>query len=233
MNSLGRWAATILTFVAMGGTSRAIVARPATLSWEEAFPVDTSRALYLDAHYVGSDGASHRLQLWRRGTDFLHRRTDDALDLYLERADGQSDYRYRMLDHRRRVAISVNRGHLYRIGIFSDWFGLAHVVDHPKSRFTVRAALALSDEHRRDCTWRLLVRETPNGRDRSRICWSPSFGVPLAIRRFGADGKWVDQFVADRAEDKSGTAHAMATPAPPEGYAFFDAGKEIAPEEGD
>jgi len=234
MKPLGRWAAAVVTFVATGGIFTAAAARPADLSWNEAFPVEASKPeVYLDARFLGSDGTLHRLQSWRRGIEFLHRRTDDSLDLYLESADGQSDYRYRLFDHQRRVSIGANRGHLYRIGVFSDWFGLAHVVDRPKTRFTVRAVPALSDEARRDCAWRLLVRETPSGPDRSRICWSASWGLPLAIRVSGPKGTWVDRFVVKRLDDRVISPEDLSVPATPDGYAFFDAGKEIAPESGD
>jgi hypothetical protein len=233
MKALGCWAAVAVTFVATGGTFREASARPADLSWDEAFATGVSkREVYLDAHFTGSDGKHHRLQLWRRGAEFLHRRTDDVLDLYLERADA-ADYRYRLFDHQRRVSIAANRGHLYRIGVFSDWFGLAHVVDRPKTRFTVRAVPALPDERARDCAWRLLVRETPAGTDRSRICWAASWGAPMVIRAEGPKGSWVDRFVVDRLVDSPRSADAMALPPTPDGYAFFDAGKEIAPETGD
>lgn len=249
MRSSVHWAAGIAIIVAMGGISRTISARPAdraperaanlspALSWEDAFPVAAAQpAVYLDAHFVGSDGAPHRLQVWRRGTAFLHRRTDDALDLYLEKADGQADYRYRLFDHRRRVALAVKRGQLYRIGVFSDWFGLAHVVERPKTPFTVRAVPALPDEHRRDCSWRLLVRNTPGDAtrtERSRVCWSSAWGVPLVIRSPGAKGVWEDRFVADQVDARVPAGEATTLPDTPEGYAFFDAGKEIAPEVGD
>jgi hypothetical protein len=205
------------------------------LSWEEAFPVQAAKDedVYLDAHFVGSDGTRHRLQVWRRGTDFLHRRTDEALDLYLEKANADADYSYRLFDHQRRLEIAVNRSHLYRIGVFSDWFGLAHIVDRPKTQFTVRAAQPLAGERRSDCSWRLLVRGSGSSSDRSRICWSSKWGVPLVIRGQSANGQWTDQLTVERVGDKAIASDGFALPTKSEGYAYFDAGKEIAPEAGD
>jgi len=108
--------------------------------------------------------------------------------------------------------MDVRRTQLYRIGVFSDWFGLAHVVDRPKTQFTVRALSVSPQENRPDCTWRLLVRgakgkgfEPP---DESRICWSP----------------------VDHGEASSVSA---TLPSAPEGYAIFNAGNEIDPKDGD
>jgi hypothetical protein len=135
---------------------RTALAEPAALDWEAAFPVESAaRDVYLDAHFVGSDGAAHRLQLWRHGSEFLHRRTDAALDLCLHQAGKKGDYAYRLIDHRRRVAMEVSRNQLYRIGVFSDWFGLAHILDRPKSEFVVRAVAPLQKERRTEPSQRL------------------------------------------------------------------------------
>ncbi len=192
---VGRRWFRLAIFGIVGGFSSPLSAREASLSWESAFPVTAAKGeVYLDAHFVGSDGASHRLQLWRKGTEFLHRKTDEALDLYLEHLDGKDDYTYRLLDHRRRLLIGVNRNHLYRIGVFSDWFGLAHVLDRPKTQYSVRAAAPLPDEEQRACTWRLLIRQGEESSSQSRVCWSAQWGLPLVIRTPGPKGMWIDQF---------------------------------------
>ena len=103
-----------------------------------------------------SDGRPHRLELWRHGRAFLHRRTDDSLDLYVVASGRAGDYDYRFFDHRRHLVTGVKRDNLYRIGVFSDWFGLAHVVERPKVAFEVRAATGPNPGGpRRDCVWRL------------------------------------------------------------------------------
>jgi hypothetical protein len=214
------------------------LADQAALDWEAAFPVESAaRDVYVEAHYLGSDGVAHRLQLWRHGTEFLHRRTDEALDLYLSQAGSRGDYAYRLIDHRRRLSMDVKRNQLYRIGVFSDWFGLAHVLDRPKSEYVVRAVSPLSEEvskdrrsarqARMDCSWRLLVSGGKESPQRSRICWSAQWGVPLAIRTRGSKGEWIERFVVDQAHGITTSATDAALPPFPEGYAHFDAGKEI------
>ena len=205
-----------------------------TLTWDEAFPVaGAARDVHADAHFQGSDGLPHRLQLWRHGTAFLHRRTDETLDLYVHRADTTADYDYRLMDHRRHIVMDVRRNQLYRIGVFSDWFGLAHLLDRPKTAFSLRALSVPAQERRPDCAWRLLVRGTKTASDESRVCWSLTWGIPLAIRTKDARGKWIDLLSVDRIEAISPSTDGTTMPASPDGYATFDAGSEIDPKAGD
>jgi hypothetical protein len=228
-----RWGRVIAWFLACA-YCRTALAEPAALDWQAAFPVESAvRDVYLDAHFVGSDGAAHRLQLWRHGSEFLHRRTDAALDLYLHQAERKGDYAYRLIDHRRRVAMDVSRNQLYRIGVFSDWFGLAHVLDRPKSEFVVRAVAPLQKERWTTCSWRLLVRGGKQSQDQTRICWSAKWGLPVSIRGRGAKGEWIEQFSVDRVEEISPSVDGLALPPLPDGYASFDAGNEIDPKQGD
>ena len=217
-------------------------AEPAALDWEAAFPVEgAAKDVYLDAHFVGSDGTSHRLQLWRHGAQFLRRRTDEALDLYVHQAERAGDYSYRLIDHYRRVSIDVRRNQLYRIGVFSDWFGLAHVLDRPKTEFVARTVAALPQERQlprlkesqMDCAWRSLQRGNRRSQDITRICWSAKWGLPLSIRARGPKGEWTEQFTVDRVESLSPTLDGAVLQAVPDGYAAFDAGNEIDPKEGD
>jgi len=205
-----------------------------TLDWETAFSVESAaRDVYLDAHFLGSDGASHRLQLWRHGEEFLHRRTDETLDLYLSQAGKKGDYAYRLVDHNRRVSMVVSRNQLYRIGVFSDWFGLTHVLDRPKTEFVVRVVPPLPKEKPTGCSWRLLVRSGKGAPDLSRICWSAQWGLPLAIRSRGPKGEWIERFAVDRVEGISPSVDGLAVPSLPDDYVSFDAGHEIDPQAGD
>ena len=209
-------------------------AEPGELDWEAAFPVESAaKDVYADAHFLGSDGTTHRLQLWRHGSEFLHRRTDETLDLYLRQAGVKGDYSYRLIDHHRRVAMAVTRNQLYRIGVFSDWFGLAHVLDRPKSEFVVRTAAPLPRERAAGCSWRLLVRGGQGSTENSRICWSSQWGLPLAIRTPGPKGEWIERFRVDRVEGISPSVDGLAMPLLPDDYVSFDAGNEIDPKEGD
>jgi hypothetical protein len=161
----------------------------------------------------------------------LHRRTDDILDLFLRQAGKKGDYTYRLIDHRRRMSMEVSRNQLYRIGVFSDWFGLAHVLDRPKAEFAVHAVAPLPSEKLKDCSWRLLVRGGKQAQDQTRICWSAKWGLPMSIRVRAAKGEWVEQFSADRVRESF--PGEVTLPPVPDGYASFDAGNEIDPKQGD
>jgi hypothetical protein len=229
-----RWGQVIAWALACA-LGKTVLAEPAALDWEAAFPVDSAaRHIYLDAHFVGSDGEAHRLQLWRHGGEFLHRRTDASLDLYLRQVgERKGDYAYRLIDHRRRVSMDVSRHQLYRIGVFSDWFGLAHVLDRPKTVFMVRAVSPLPKERPKDCTWRLLVRGDKASQDHVRICWSAKWGLPMSIRVQGQKGEWLEQFGMDEVKELSPSVEEVGLPSVPKGYASFNAGDEIEPKQGD
>jgi hypothetical protein len=81
--------------------------------------------------------------------------------------------------------------------------------------------------------WRLLVRGGKGAAEQSRICWSPQWGLPLAIRSLGLNGEWIERFRVDRIEGISPTVDGLAIPPLPEDYVAFDAGSEIDPKEGD
>jgi hypothetical protein len=228
-----------------GWASPSLIQAGPSLTWERAFPVDRAPAdVHLSATFTGSDHRAHRLELWRHGTSFLHRRTDDALDLFVVAPSARGEYRYRFFDERRHLVTDVRRDNLYRIGVYSDWFGLAHVVDRPKAAFEVRA---IAEPHpkspRRDCVWRALA--TSRGGDpaaahprpaptTARICWSTRWAIPLAIEQQDPSGTWVENLVVPLVESaRFRRSEAVALPAPPPDWGYVDADHEIAPQAGD
>jgi hypothetical protein len=138
-----------------------------------------------------------------------------------------------LIDHHGRVSMDVSRNQLYRIGVFSDWFGLAYVLDRPKTEFVVREVAPLPTDRLKDCSWRLLVRGGKQSQDHTRICWSAKWGLPMSIRARGAKGEWFDQFGVDHVEEIPPSVDGLHLPPVPDGYASFDAGKEIDPKQGD
>lgn len=55
----------------------------------------------------------------------------------------------------------------------------------------------------------------------------------MSIRGRGAKGEWIEQFTVDRVEEIASDVDGLALPAVPDGYAAFDAGREIDPKQGD
>jgi hypothetical protein len=148
-----------------------------TLQWEEAF--DAKRApsnVYFEACYQ-EGRLSHRLKVWRQGETLLRRESDGRLDLYVSNQLG-NNLQFRLLDLQHKRAISVTRDNLYRIGIFSNWWSLTHVLTRPYSAFTIKA------QHTKPA-------KTSNGKCRwcdlqstkhTHVCWSRTWGIPLLIR---------------------------------------------------
>ncbi len=211
-------------------------AQASPVTWQTAFPLRASAAgdIYFSARYFESSSGWHQLEVWRHGERFLHRRTDGKLDLYVvARAKGPQAYDYRVFDHRRHVAIDVDHGNLYRIGVFLDWFALAHVLDRPKQSHSLARTAARADEVRRGCDWILLERHQKNATRRSRICWSAKWGVPLRIRDNTHGDVWEDRFVIESVRAVGQGTVAWEIPSLPAGWARFDANKEIDPSQGD
>lgn len=169
-------------------------AKPRSLQWDRAFP---SRAAPKNVHFIAlyqdPSGRSHTQEVWRHGDLHLHRRTDNRLDLYVDK-EKSGNYRYRLLDHKRRIAVSVSRESLYRIGVFSDWAGLAHVLARPKGKFSITRVRAKPEKTSLgECSWYQLTTSKPQP-GKSRICWSTQWGIPLFIQTLNMQQHWQPQF---------------------------------------
>jgi len=155
----------------------AVLALSPALSWERVFSGRGAPAsVYFRARYEDAQGQGHTLEVWRDGQRRLKRRTDDALVLYVTRAGGED--RYDLVDLARGVRIKVDRTSLYRIGVFSDWSALAHVLVRPAGDAILTAA---ADRPRQrtpagECRW---YRVEPAGQE---ICWSARWRLPLYIQ---------------------------------------------------
>ncbi len=212
-------------------------AKGSPLHWQSAFPVRSSAAgdVYFSARYFQPASGWHDLAVWRHGNDFLHRKTDGRLDLYVVSGHkGATSYRYRLFDRGRHVVIDVDHANLYRIGLFFDWFGLAHVVDRPKQAYSLTRTAARADEPECGCSWVLLERrQGKTASSASRICWSAAWGIPLRIRDKTAAGAWHDSFVVKSVRPVVRGTVAWQIPPTPAGWTRFDANQEINPSQGD
>ena len=160
-----------------------IVSAPACaapLSWQAAFPIEQAPSqVYFQARYIDARGVPHQLQVWRDGSQLL-RRTDDVLDIEVTH-DAAGAAHYRVFDYRRGIVTQVARNNLYRIGVFSDDFSLAHVLATPHGAFVLTADQAQTARPG-ECNW---VQFSPVKGEASQVCWSAKWGVPLAIRQAG------------------------------------------------
>ena len=166
-----------LAMVAAATAIHAVSAAPAP-TWDQAFPIEAApKEVHFVARYVDGGGTRHSLEVWRRGQTFLHRRTDDRFDLFAVSDHPKAETRYRLIDRRRLIVADVTRTNLYRIGIYSDAFGLAHVLDPPKERYRIEAARAPRGIDAKGCRWKALVRSQTQPA-RSLVCWSAAWGLP-------------------------------------------------------
>ncbi|HXZ96724.1 MAG TPA: hypothetical protein VEG37_06725 [Burkholderiales bacterium] len=166
-----------------------------SLEWGKVFVTDTApENVYFRARYLDQAGKSHLLQVWRQADLHLRRKTDDRLDLYLDK-DASGNYDYRLVDYSRQVVISTDRANLYRMGILSDWFGLAHVLNSPRGNFTITPRQQAQTGADGKCIWYQLDIASPESS--SRICWSNQWGLPLAIQARTNGGQWMTKFAIE------------------------------------
>lgn len=202
----------------------AVSAAPAP-NWNQAFPTRAAPTdVHFVAHYVDGRGARHSLEVWRRDQTFLHRRTDDLIDLYAVTDHPGAEARYRLIDRRRLIVADVTRTNLYRIGIYSDALGLAHVLDRPKEPYRIETARAPLGINAKGCRWKALVR-TQTRPARSLVCWSSAWGLPMVI--VDADGAPKEVFRVDAVDRAPGGAAAL--PRVPSGYALVNVDEEVDP----
>ena len=170
------------------------------LTWQEAFSLaGAPKGVHLKATYLDGKGKPHALEVWRDGDRHLRRRTDNALDLFADKAAG-GDYAFRLVDHARLRLVEVSRTNLYRIGVFADFPSLAGLLARPKGAYALhREARPKSRLPAGECRW---VRLEPQGARAQSICWSDLFKVPLRIEGKAADGSVVALFEVKQIEAK-------------------------------
>ena len=149
------------------------------LRFEQVFRQDDGAApLHYQARYLAG-GGEHALEVWVDGGSRLKRVTDGALTIHATRTPGDDDFRMTVLDERRRISTRVDRGSLYRIGKFTEWFELAQALRHPRGDYRLERTAAPDGVPAgvQPCEWYEL---TQSGQA-SRICWSAQARLPMLI----------------------------------------------------
>lgn len=190
------------------------------LRFEEVFR-DTGEpaTVHYRASYA-SQGAAHRLEVWRDGSRRLVRRTDDAIETHVAHEPGGPAYRMVVLDLHRKIETSVSRDDMYRIGNFTEWFDLAHGLRHPKSSYhlTEMKAPAGAPKSIAPCRWYLLEQ----GGNRTEVCWNARERLPMLVLDHRARVVW----------QVTAVSHAAASPTifeiHDQGFVRDDAGQDIS-----
>lgn len=177
----GRCARTTCALAALAiATPVALAQAEASLDFEQTF---NSQGEPATAHYIATyamaDGA-HRVEVWRDRDLHLKRRTDDALEIYVDRPAGDNEWSMAVLDLRHRIRTEIDRTSLYRLGHIAAWSSMAHSLARPAG------AYRLTEVGRQDipavatlapCRWYALSQ----GARTTRICWSVDQRAPLLI----------------------------------------------------
>ncbi len=198
------------------------------VAWDEAFSTKAAPAtVHFHATYKDARGGQHALEVWRDGARILRRKTDEALDLVVERRD--KEYAYRLVDHVNKRVVRVTRTNLYRIGTFSDWSSLSGMLARPDGPFTLAPAAAAAEATPIGAcrTFRVARR----GAAADEVCWSAAWGVPLRIRRADAAGRMQTVFAIDLIEKKLAGPSVFQVPS--DGMIEVRADDDIAPSGGD
>jgi hypothetical protein len=197
----------------------------APVAWDEAFPTASAPPnVYFQARYRDAHGERHRLQVWREANARLRRKTDEAIDVSVER-DLSGRYVYRLADRAKNTVVATDRAILYRAGLFLDWRGLAHVVDVPRGSYHIaRIAVAPQETAHGPCVWFRLDTTQPSPAS-SDICWSSRWGLPLIIAAPGAGE--TDHFRIE--EVRTFVPDASTFALPHQGLLRIDAGPDETP----
>jgi hypothetical protein len=195
------------------------------LRWEDAFSVkDAPKNVHFAATYVDGKGRSHSLEVFRQGTERLVRKTDGRLALHVEKqADG--DYGYRLIDHARAALIEVSRNNLFRIGVFTEWYGLAHVLAKPAGKHTLsRESGSVEKTPVGEC--RYIRIERPHAATQ-HVCWSNTWKLPLRILAEDNKGAKKEVFAIQSVEAK--ITDALVFHVDTVGLMQINADQDIAP----
>jgi hypothetical protein len=167
------------------------VATPAS-DWTKLFPHAAQiPSVTLQADYWDEAGNKHELHLERHGSHWLHRVTDQQLELFAQREkDGQ--VQIRLLDRQHKKVLDAKRSGLYQVGIFEDWDQLATHLSQPKSPF-LREKVAHPQQTAVACHWSQVRLQTPDS-PRYQICWSPMLNSVIRLRKQQPSGTWTDLF---------------------------------------
>jgi hypothetical protein len=145
------------------------------------------------SHYVATyrlaDG-EHRVEVWRDRNLRLKRHTDEAIETYVDRPLGKTEWSMVVLDLKRRIRTDIDRTNLYRIGHFIDWFSLSHSLSRPTGPYE----LAILPQNAQPpvapigaCRWYLLTQ----GSRTNKICWSAAQGAAFVITDGNDAVRWM------------------------------------------
>ncbi|WP_417067061.1 hypothetical protein [Niveibacterium terrae] len=136
------------------------------------------RHLHFEARFL-LNAKLHEVEVWREGSRQLRRRTDAAIETFLQKPEKDAEWHMSVLDLKRRIRTDIDRSNLYRVGHFTDWFSLAHALVRPTGSYSLTRSEAPEGAEKplRSCRWYALSQQA----QQSRICWSADLHLPMLI----------------------------------------------------
>ena len=130
----------------------------------------------------------HHLEVWREGNTRLKRKTDDALELYIIKDQNGPEFNLSILDLKKKIYTQIKRTNLYRIGSFTDWYDLAHGLKHPLAAYEINKLSVAPSKSTpvSSCKWYELIQ----GENKTQICWSSDYKIPLMMTSLKGDIFW-------------------------------------------
>jgi hypothetical protein len=175
----------LVTFCVLAMVSRTVLAKG--LTFEEVFDTKDEPGT-LHYHVIFSaKGSEHQLEVWRDGGN-LKRSTDEAIETYVFRQPGSSEFRMSILDKKKKIHARVSRTNLYRIGNVTDWFDLAHGLKHPVGSYTIAKTMAPDGASKADksCQWY----DVTQNNHTTHICWNVRDCLPVVIQAESGEVVW-------------------------------------------
>lgn len=179
----------LLPLLALAPASGQAAKAPRPLTFNQVFSAKGEPAFLHYQVLFASNGAVHRMELWRDRDRRIKRVTDQALVTYATRKAGDVGYTLKVLDLKRRISTLIDRTNLYRIGSFTDWYDLSHGLRHPKGAYRLVAAQAAPagmPRIARTCRWYDLI----EGPRTTHICWDDQVKLPLLIAPASGPPVW-------------------------------------------
>lgn len=168
-----------LALVLLAASAAGARAESASLKFDDAFAVRHASSVHYQARFVAGDGSEQGLEAWRDGERRVKRVTNGQLVSIAQHQPGDAEYDLRVIDLRRKLLTTISRTNLLRVGNFTEWFGLAHGLQHPRRDYRLASAAAPADAPATpaSCAWFDLEQQGHT----NHVCWNAQAQLPLAI----------------------------------------------------
>lgn len=192
------------------------------LIWSEVFKHEGNvPSIALQASYRDVQGVQHSIHLWRSSDHWVHRQTDDQVDVYAKSTGDQ--VHFRLVDHRQKQVIDSERTSLYKVGLFLDWRHLATGLSQPDADVRLTSVQGVSPATVVPCHWVQAL--LPGQRQPYQLCWSSRYNSLIALRSRQDDGRWIPLYTVTGLQPVASVSESW--PAVPSGYEYQNVNTDL------